>query len=643
MDAFTPSLDWAHELGPSLWWIARAWVLTAAVTLLVLVLIARFTVWGRQYWRITRDYFKGRDSVVVWAWLGVLLLSVMISVRITVLLSYQGNDLMESLQMAFTAGGEGDDSGRRAAIKGFWGSLGVFGVLATIYVTQVMLDLYLTQRFIIRWRTWLTAKLTGDWLSDRAYYRARFTDTNTDNPDQRIQLDVDVFTTGIGGLPNQPQVGTGSTLLFGAVNSVSTVVSFVPILWHLSGPLTFFGVTLPRALFWIAFVYVLFATIGAFWIGRPLIRLSFRNELTNAAFRYALVRLRDAAEAVGFYRGENAERGLLHNRFTDIIANYRAYVRRTIGLTGWNLTLSQLLSPLPLAVQAQRLFRGEMTFGDVSQSSSAFGNIADSLSFFRNAYDQFAAYRAAIIRLYGLVETNETARDMPSLETVASTDGSVELTAVEVRTPSGGQLVDPLDLRLDPGEALVVTGRSGAGKTTLLRSLAQMWPYTSGTVRRPVEGHETMFLSQLPYVPLGDLRTVLSYPAHSGEVSDEQLQAVLGRVSLSHLIGRLNEVEDWAKVLSPGEQQRIAFARVLLTRPRAVFLDEATSALDEGLEYALYDAMRTELPNTIVVSVSHRPSVDRHHERHLELLGEGGWRLGRTGGGRPGELDLGRT
>jgi putative ATP-binding cassette transporter len=224
---------------------------------------------------------------------------------------------------------------------------------------------------------------------------------------------------------------------------------------------------------------------------------------------------------------------------------------------------------------------------------------------------------------------------MPSLETLASEDGSVELNQVEVRTPGGSQLVDPLDIRLEPGDALVVTGRSGAGKTTLLRSLAQMWPYTSGTVRRPIDEHQTMFLSQLPYVPLGDLRTVASYPAKSGEVSDEEIQSVLTKVALPHLTSRLNEEEDWAKVLSPGEQQRIAFARILLTKPKVAFLDEATSALDEGLEYAVYDLVRTELPNTILVSVSHRPTVEQHHQRHLELLGEGEWRLGRVEGNTP--------
>lgn len=623
-------MDWGNELVPSLLWILKAWAISAALTLIVLVLLARFTVWGRQYWRVTGGYFTGRSAVKLWVWLGVLLLSVMISVRISVLLSFFSNDLYTSLQVAFEATSANEEVMRADAIRGFWNALIIFGILATIYISQVMLDIYLTQRFIIRWRTWLTDRLTGDWLADRAYYRGRFTDSQTDNPDQRIQADVDIFTTGTGGSPNSPTVGTGSMLLFGAVSSVSTVVAFIPILWNLSFDVTIFGVTLPKALFWVAFVYVFFATVVAFWIGRPLIRLSFRNELTNAAFRYALVRLRDAAEAVGFYRGETTERGLLRTRYDSIITNYRAYVRRTLQFTGWNLAMSQIITPLPLIVQAPNLFSGKMDFGDVTQSASAFSNISDSLSFFRNAYDQFAAYRASIIRLHGLVEANHLAREMPSLETVDSPDGSLELRRVEVRTPSGSQLVDPLDLRLEPGDSMVVTGRSGTGKTTLLRSLAQMWPYTSGTVQRPADGHQTMFLSQMPYVPLGDLRTVVSYPAAAGEISDEELQQVLAKVALPHLTNRLNEEEDWAKVLSPGEQQRVAFARILLTRPKVALLDEATSALDEGLEFVVYDLVRTELPETVLVSVSHRPAVDRYHEQHLELLGDGAWRLGRV-------------
>lgn len=635
MENFKPSLDWAHEFVPSMLWILKTYAITAVLSLLVLVLLAKFTVWGRQYWRITGDYFKGRKSIGVWAWVAVLLLSTIISVRLDVLLSYYGNDLFTSLQVAFQGRGADNDEMRESGIHGFWMSLIVFAILATIYISRVMLDIYLTQRFIIRWRMWLTDRVTCDWLDDRAYYRTRFTDSDIDNPDQRIQYDVDIFTAGVGSSPNTPMVGTSSTLLFGAINSLVTVVSFTVILWNLSGPLTAFGLTLGHALFWVVLIYVVFATIIAFWIGHPLIRLSFRNELTNAVFRYALVRLRDAAEAVGFYRGEDAERGLLRTKFAAIIANYRRFVNRTIALTGWNLSMSQIINPLPLVIQAPRLFKGQIDLGDVTQSSSAFGSIHDSLSFFRNAYDSFAAYRAAIIRLHGLVETNQAARELPTLTTVDSHDGSVELKRVEVRTPSGAQLVDPLDVRLEPGETLVITGRSGAGKTTLLRSLAQLWPYTSGTLCRPTEDHATMFLSQMPYVPLGDLRTVVSYPANSGEISDENLMRALSQVALSHLSNRLNDAQDWAKVLSPGEQQRIAFARVLLTRPRAVFLDESTSALDEGLEFALYDLVRTELPNTILVSVSHRHTVEQHHTRHLELLGEGEWRLGRIAGTEP--------
>ena len=581
METYSPSIDWGNELVPSLLWILQAWGVTAVCVLIICVLLVRYTVWGRQFWRISGTYFKGPESVPVWGMFAVLLLSVIVSVRIQVLLSYYYNDVYSALQTALQGLGAGNEQVRDSGIHGFWFAIAIFAILATIYVARYMLDLYLMQLFIIRWRVWLTDRLTADWLDHRAYYRGRFIDHTIDNPDQRIQQDIDIFTTGYS-TPNTPNYGTATVLLFGAVNAVVSVISFAAILWNLSGPLTILGFTLPKALFWIVIVYVLIATAVAFWIGRPLIRLSFRNELTNAAFRYALVRLRDAAEAVGFYRGERAERAQLSKRFNDTIANYRRYVTRTIGFTGWNTTVSQVINPLPFIVQAPRLFANEITLGDVTQSSAAFGSIEAGLSFFRLAYDNFASYRAAIIRLHGLVLANEKARHLPMLATAATADGSVELDDVEVRTPAGDQLVNPLDLRLESGDTLVVTGRSGSGKTTLLRSLAQLWPYTSGTLRRPDEANDTMFLSQLPYVPLGDLRAVVSYPAPPGDIPDAELQRALADVALGHLIIRLNEVQDWAKVLSPGEQQRVAFARILLTKPKAVFLDEATSALDEG-------------------------------------------------------------
>jgi putative ATP-binding cassette transporter len=628
---FKPSIDWSSALVDSLQWVAIAWAVGAVCLIVVLAVFRYFTPWGRQFWRITRGYFVGPDRVKVWLMLGVLLLSVLLAVRLTVLLSYQGNDLYTAVQKAVQGMAAGDDAVRQSGIHGFWMSLAIFSVLATLYVIRFMLDIYLTQRFIIAWRIWLTAHLTDDWLDGKAYYRDLFIDNTIDNPDQRIQQDVDIFTANAGGTPNSPSNGTGSTLLFGAVNAVASVISFAAILWNLSGDLTLFGVTLPRAMFWTVLVYVVIATAVAIWLGRPLIWLSFNNEKLNAAFRYGLVRLRDAAEAVGFYRGERVERAQLWRRFTPIIDNYRKFVRRSIIFNGWNWSVSQAIVPLPWIIQAPRLFAGKIDFGDVGQTATAFGNISDSLSFFRNNYDAFASFRAAIIRLHGLVDANAQGRALPAVLVKPSQESVVELAGIEVRTPAGDPLIDALDVELDSGDSLVITGRSGVGKTTLLRSLAELWPYASGTLCRPEGDNATMFLSQLPYVPLGNLRGVVCYPNSPDGVADEELHDVLNKVALAPLIERLDEEQDWAKVLSPGEQQRVAFARILLTKPRAVFLDESTSALDEGLEFALYQLLRSELPECVVVSVSHRQTVEQHHEQQLQLLGGGQWQLGPVG------------
>jgi vitamin B12/bleomycin/antimicrobial peptide transport system ATP-binding/permease protein len=624
---FKPSIDWSAAPKDSLRWLAEAWAIGAICLFVALVLLRYLTVWGRQYWRITGGYFTGRHAVRVWLMLGVLLLLVLFSVRLTVLFSFQGNDLFSALQKAFEGIAAHNEVVKQSGIHGFWMSLLHFSVLAVIFIARIMLDIYLTQRFIIAWRMWLTSHLTDDWLDGRAYYRDLFIDNTIDNPDQRIQQDVDIFTAGVGATPNIPSNATTTTLLFGAVNAVASVISFAAILWHLSGNLNVLGFELPRAMFWVVLVYVLVATIVAVWLGRPLIRLSFNNEKLNAAFRYALVRLRDAAEAVGFYRGERVERAQLWRRFTPIIENYRRFVRRTIIFNGWNWSVSQAIVVVPWVIQAPRLFAGQIDFGDVGQTATAFNSISDSLSFFRNNYDAFAALRAAVIRLHGLVDANTQGRALPTLLVKPSEEATVELRDVEVRTPAGDQLIDPLDVQLDDGDSLVITGRSGAGKTTLLRSLAELWPYASGTLCRPDGDNATMFLSQLPYVPLGSLRTVVCYPNSPNDTSEDELRDVLTKVALVPLIGRLDEERDWAKVLSPGEQQRVAFARILLTKPKAVFLDESTSALDEGLEFALYQLLRSELPDCVVVSVSHRHTVEQHHGQELQLLGGGQWRL----------------
>ncbi|OMC08682.1 ABC transporter ATP-binding protein/permease [Mycolicibacterium fortuitum] len=630
---FSPSIDWSAEPLHSLWWLAQAWTITAICTLAVLILLARFTTWGRQFWAVTGAYFTGRHSIKPWLVLAAMLLSVIIGVRLSVLFSYQGNDLFTSAQVAVEGLATGNDEVRDSGIRGFWIALATFMGLAAILVTRVLIDLFMTQRFMLAWRAWLTDRLTGDWLDGRAYYRSRFIDQAIDNPDQRIQSDIDVFTAISGPQPNTPHQTSNGTLPFGAISSIVSVISFTSILWNLSGDLSLFGVEIPRAMFWSVFVYVAFATVVAFALGRPLIRLSFNNEKFNAAFRYALVRLRDAAESVALYRGESAERSQLRERFAAVVTNYKHFINRTMAFTGWNLSMNHIIIPLPWMLQAPRLFTGQIQLGTVNQSVAAFGAIQDALSFFRNSYDTFAGYRASIIRLHGLVTADKQSRELPKLDVAglaSDTDSLVELDDVEVRNPAGEQLIDDLNLSLAAGEAMIITGKSGTGKTTLLRSIAQLWPYASGAVRCPQGANETLYLSQVPYIPLGDLRTVVSYPQQPGTLPDKALQDALLAVALPRYVDRLDEDADWAKVLSPGEQQRVAFARVLLTKPKVAFLDEATSALDEPLEFMIYSLIRRELPDTVLVSVTHRSTVHRHHNTHLELLGEGKWRLGRV-------------
>ncbi|WP_019201081.1 ABC transporter ATP-binding protein/permease [Tsukamurella sp. 1534] len=605
------SIDWSAEWGASGWWLLKAVAITAPIFVIVLAICFVSTRWGRQFWRVSGAYFTGRDSWRVYARILLLLVSTLAAVRLSVLFTYFYNDSQTALQYAVQAVSKGDSPALQAAVDGFWLSMRIFALLAVLWVARALIDLLVNQWLVIDWRVWLTGRVVDDYLDGEAYYRNRFIDDTIDNPDQRIQSDIAAF------------VGTSVSLSFGAVSAVASIISFTKVLWDLSAPMTVLGVTIPRAMLWLVFVYVLVSTVIAFWIGRPLINLNFLNERLTAAYRYALVRLRDNAERVAFYHGEQVERRTLLGRFAAVIANTWAIVFRSLKFNGWNLTVSQTAEVFPMAIQAPRVFSGELTIGDVSQTGSAFRQVHDSLSFFRLSYDDFAEYRAALMRLDGLLTADAQSRD---LARVAGTDadGAVRLDGVAVRTPDGIVLVDGLRLSLRSGDTMVVKGASGSGKTTLLRALARIWPYSEGEVARPA-GAETLFLSQMPYLPLGDLRTALSYPAEPGIHDDDVLREALGKVFLPHLADRLDDEEDWAAVLSPGEQQRIAFARVILAKPQAVFLDEATSAVDEGLEHSLYTLIRTEVPDAILVSVAHRSTVDRHHALRLELSGTGAW------------------
>lgn len=596
------SVDWASQWLASLVWVGEVLAWTTAGFVLTACVLMRVTKWGRQFRRLALAYFApGKDRG---SWRPLLMVLLMLAltvatVRINVLVSYASSGVYTAMQ-------ELDP-------HAFGRYLGVFGVLAAIYVTLVLSTFFVVQAFVIHWRVWLTDRMLDDWLSGSAYHRNRFLDTPVDNPDQRIQEDIDTFT-----LKSQ-------SLAIGAVKSTVSLVSFTVILWELSGPLAVGGFDIPRAMTFITYLYVVVVSVAVFRVGRPLIRLSFRNERLGASFRYGLMRVRENSEPIAFYHGEKAERQHLAARFSAVINNVWALVYRRLKLNGVNTGADQLAVVLPILIQAPRFFSGAIKLGDLQQTARAFNEVHDSLSFFRDSYDDFAAYRAMLDRLTGLLDANHAARGLPSLTRTEGSDG-LRIRELTINRPDGHTLIADLSLNIAAGETLLVKGQSGTGKTTLLRSLASLWPHAYGHLSGPPDEH-TLFLPQSPYVPLGSLRAALAYPQPPNTVNDTSARAVLHQVQLGHLANHIDKDSDWAHTLSPGEQQRLGFARLLITRPRIAFLDEATSALDEGLEHALYSLIREQLPNCILISVGHRATLDNIHIHQLLLQENGAWKL----------------
>ena len=581
----------------SLIWLGKAFAISLIGMAGVAALLGRYTVWGRQFLRISAAYFNPRVSLLPLVWLAVIVFMTLFAVRMNILFSFWYNGFYSAMQSLDAAA--------------FWRMLGLFGILATVHVARALINFYLQQSFQIRWRTWLTHVLIERWLSRQAYYRSQFVPSNADNPDQRIQQDVESF------------VGSTLSLSMGLLDAVVSLFAFTIILWNLSGVLEVFGWEIPRAMVFAVYLYVIVATVFALKIGRPLIQLNFLNEKLNANFRYALMRLREYGESIAFYRGEKVERVALMRRFREVIANVWAIIFRSLKFQGFNLAVSQAAVVFPFIVQAPRLLSKQITLGDVMQTAESFSQVQNALSFIRTSYDNFAGYRAVINRLSGFLESMEATKKLPGAH-IETDDGLFSVDSLSVRTPAGQLLVEDLTLTVPTQASILIRGKSGVGKTTLLRALAGLWPHTDGSVRRPA-GKQALFLPQKPYLPLGTLRAALYYPTSARH--DPQTAEILQRCQLGHLVKALDEEDDWSRRLSLGEQQRLAVGRVLLNRPRIVFLDEASSAMDEGLEHAMYELLRESLPETIMVSVGHRSTLVEFHTRELELLGGGRWQL----------------
>lgn len=594
-------MNWTHELTNSALWLGKAYLITLVVFTLVMAGLARTSRWGQQFWAVSGAWFHPRRNGGRWqplAGVALMLLFVLAGVRMNVLFSYWYNGFYTAMQ--------GLDQ------KGFWFFMQLFAILAAVHVARTLLQAYIRGAFVIHWREWLNERLLSRWLSGQAYYLGRFAEPAVDNPDQRLQQDVTDFATNT------------VALAMGLVGALVSIFEFTGILWNLSAPMNVLGAELPRAMVFLVYLYVLVVTAFAVWVGRPLIALNFLNEKLNATYRYLLVRLREYGESIALYRGEAVEQAHLQRGFGAVISNAWGLLLRTIKFEGFNLSASQLAVIFPYLIQAPRMFAGQIKLGDVMQTGEAFGQVQEALSFFRSSYDTFASYRATLDRLSGF-EANIAGAQALQMPVVVPRDDALVLHGLTLQRPDGRLLAQNLSLTLPAGQALLIRGPSGSGKTTLLRTLAGLWPYATGTAERPV-GTASLFLSQKPYLPLGTLRGALAYPQPTP--LDHALACqILEQVQLGQLMNQLDVEQDWSQVLSPGEQQRLAFGRVLANRPAIVFLDEATSATDSGLEHSLYTLLRREPPAAIVVSVGHRETLAAFHDQALSLSRDGSWQL----------------
>jgi uncharacterized ABC transporter ATP-binding protein HI_0036 len=589
-------MDYTQEIITSSLWIARTLALTVIFFSLGIFLLVRLTHWGKQFWMFAGGYLSPKRSIKPLLFFVLIVTLTLFSVRLSLVHSTWYNNMYTALQ-EFNQ-------------TVFWEQMILFCFIAGFSVAAALISYYLNQRFSINWIEWLNTELLEKWMDKRAYYKSQYIGNNLDNPDQRIQQDI------------QSYVKTTLSLSTGVIDAVTSMISYTILLWGLAGPMTLLGIEIPRAMVYLVFAYVIFTTLIAFWLGKPLIRLNFANEKLNANYRYSLIRVKEYAESIAFYAGEKVEKSRLYKQFRAVIDNMWDIVFRALKFSGFNLVVSQISVVFPLLIQVGRYFEKQIKLGDLMQTLQVFGKLHSNLSFFRNTYDSFAEYKATLDRLTGFHYSVEAAQKQSKTD-ITDHPTDVIFQHLSVKSPMGKILIKDLNLTLTQGNSLLIQGQSGVGKTTLLRTIAGLWSYAEGKIFCPQ--HNTLFLSQRPYLPQGNLLTALYYPDTTENVDLAKITRILERVQLAHLQDRLEQEQDWSRILSLGEQQRLAFARLLLHKPKVAFLDEASASLDEGMEHAMYRLIREELPNTTIISVGHRSTLVPLHQQQLELHTDGSW------------------
>ena len=550
-------------------------------------------------WNLAKHYWSSEEAKSAWA-LSIAVIALNLgNVYIDVRINQWNNAFYNALQ-EFDA-------------PEFFRQLGIFCVLATISIVMSVYALYLQQMLQIRWRRWLTGRYLLRWLADRTYFRMQLHGQDTDNPDQRISEDLNQFTAYV------------MSLTLGLLTSVVSLASFSVILWGLSGsteiPLFGWGsVHIPAYLVWAALLYAGVGTWLTMKFGHPLIPLNFAQQRLEADFRYSLVRLRENAESVALYGGEEPELSIFRARFNRVFDNFWQIMKRRKLLNWLTSGYAQVAVIFPVLVVAPRYFSKQIALGGLMQVIDAFSSVQGSLSFIIGSYTEIASWSAVTQRLGTFdARMEDIAQSLKAPQGIRETRSGkgLEVKNLALDLPDGSHLLAGVSLKVAPGEHVLIIGPNGIGKSTLLRALSGIWPFGKGEIRLG-EGR-SLFLPQRPYLPLGALRDALTYPRPAGDAPTDRLIDALKIVGLEAFAGKLDDVEDWPQRLSLGEQQRLAFARVFLARPELLFLDESTSALDEATESDFYKKLRQGDWRPTVISVGHRESLKAFHDRVVDL------------------------
>ncbi|MDB5413373.1 MAG: hypothetical protein JWR10_1708 [Rubritepida sp.] len=565
----------------------------------------------RAFWQITRTWLKAPDRGNARLLIGGLLLLTVAQVLIQIRFNLWNRDFFNALESR-------NGAAFRSQIYFFLG-------LAALSMGVAVYQLYVKQLIQLRWREWLTKHLLEAWLREGRHYQLEMAAEGADNPDQRIAEDVRI------------SADLAVDFATGLLTSVMMLTAFIGILWTLSGPLHIAlagrQMDVPGYMVWAALAYALLGTFLTWIVGRPLVRLNVSRTTAEADFRFGLNRARESGEGIALIRGEADERRAVTKLFGGVATSVRGLMRSQRNLMWLTSAYGTLAMIFPTIVASPAYFAGAITLGGLMQIGAAFAQVQGALNWFVDNFGPIAQWRSAVSRIVSfrdVIEELDALMQDPTQPTISIHEGKTEALVfrnLEVAFANGTTVIADASAEIHAGERVLIQGESGTGKSTLFRAIGGLWPWGAGEIKTPPRD-SMMFMPQRPYLPLGTLQAALAYPAEPDRFPAEALNDALQKVGLEQLLDRLGEEERWDRMLSLGEQQRLAFARLLLHKPRWIFMDEATAALDEANQDAMMQLVLDELPDAALISIGHRPGLAAFHTRTLKLVrADGGAQL----------------